>query len=107
MSAGAADRRGIRVMLPLHLQRLAGVGAEVLLTVDAPITQAAVLDALEARWPMLRGTIRDHATGLRRPLVRFFACNEDLTLEPPTAALPEAVACGREPLLIVGAIAGG
>ena len=99
--------RTIRVALPLHLQRLAGVGAEVTLAVDAPISQAAVLDALEEQLPMLRGTIRDHATGKRRPLVRFFACSEDLTHEPPTAALPEAVASGKEPFLIVGAVAGG
>jgi len=104
---GNSDVRAIRVVLPLHLQRLAGVGAEVTLVVDAPITLAAVLDALEARWPMLRGTIRDHATGRRRPLLRFFACSEDLTHEPLTAALPEAVASGHEPLLVVGAIAGG
>ena len=99
--------RTIRVALPLHLQRLAGAGAEVTLVVDAPITRDAVLDALEARWPVLRGTIRDHATGQRRPLLRFFACNADLTHEPSSAALPEAVASGREPFLIVGAIAGG
>lgn len=107
MSAGTTDRRSIRVGLPLHLQRLAGVDGEVVIAVDAPITQAAVLNALEARWPMLCGTVREHRTGKRRPLVRFFACNQDLTHEPATAALPEAVATGREPFLIVGAIAGG
>jgi hypothetical protein len=109
MSAEATkDTRTIRVALPLHLQRLAKiVDAEVALAVDAPITRAAVLDALEARMPMLRGTIRDHVTGKRRPMVRFFACNEDLTHEPASAPLPEAVASGKEPLKIVGAIAGG
>jgi hypothetical protein len=109
MSAPATTgTRTIRVALPLHLQRLAKIDdAEVALAVEAPITRAAVLDALEARLPMLRGTIRDHATGKRRPMVRFFACKEDLTHEPPSALLPEAVASGEEPLLIVGAIAGG
>jgi hypothetical protein len=109
MSAPATlDTRTIRVALPLHLQRLAKIeSAEIALDVAPPITAAAVLDALEARLPMLRGTIRDHSTGNRRPMVRFFACNEDLTHEPPSAPLPEAVASGKEPLLIVGAIAGG
>jgi hypothetical protein len=109
MSAPATlHTRTIRVALPLHLQRLAKVdAAEIALDVAPPITRAAVLDALEARLPMLRGTIRDHATGKRRPMVRFFACSEDLTHEPPSAPLPEAVASGKEPLLIVGAIAGG
>ena len=97
----------IRVELPYHLQTLAGVGAEVTLTVDGVVTLGRVLDALEARYPMLRGTIRDHDTGRRRPLVRFFACQEDVTRDPPDTPLPEAIATGSEPLLIVGAIAGG
>jgi len=97
----------IRVILPGHLQKLAGVGAEVTLDVAGPITQRSVLDALEARYPMLQGTIRDHVTLQRRPFLRFFACQEDLSHEPPDVALPEAVASGREPLLILGAIAGG
>ena len=97
----------IRVELPYHLQTLAGVGDEVTLRVDGAVTLGSVLDALEARYPMLRGTIRDHDTGRRRPLVRFFACREDVSHEPPDTPLPEAVASGAEPLLIVGAIAGG
>jgi hypothetical protein len=86
---------------------LAQVGAEVTLEVAAPATQRSVLDALEARYPMLRGTIRDHVTGERRPMLRFFACEEDLSLESPDAPLPEAVASGKEPFFIIGAIAGG
>ena len=97
----------IRVELPYHLQTLAGVGAEVTLEVDGVVTLGGVLDALEARYPMLRGTVRDHDTGRRRPLLRFFACQEDVTHEPPDTPLPEAVVTGAEPLLIVGAIAGG
>ena len=97
----------IRVELPYHLQTLAGVGAEVTLEVDGVATLGGVLDALEARYPMLRGTVRDHDTGRRRPLLRFFACQEDVTHDPPDTPLPEAVATGAEPLLIVGAIAGG
>ena len=97
----------IRVVLPYHLQTLAGIRSEVVLTVDGPVTRDSVLDALEARYPMLRGTIRDHVTGRRRPMVRFFACKEDVTHEPPDAPLPDAVTSGAEPLLIVGAIAGG
>lgn len=97
----------IRVVLPGHLRTLAQVGGEVTLAVGSPVTQRAVLDALEARYPMLRGTIRDHATHLRRPLLRFFACSEDLSHEPPDAPLPDAVAAGTEPFFIVGAIAGG
>ena len=97
----------IRVELPYHLQTLAGVGAEVTLIVDGVVTLDSVLDALEARYPMLRGTIREHDTGRRRPLVRFFACQEDVSHDPPDTPLPEAVATGAEPLLIVGAIAGG
>ncbi|HEY8519251.1 MAG TPA: MoaD/ThiS family protein [Gammaproteobacteria bacterium] len=97
----------IRVVLPLHLRRLARVDGEITLVVDGPVTQRSVLDALEARYPMLRGTVRDHVTLKRRPLVRFFACREDLSHEPPDAPLPEAVASGAEPFLIVGAVAGG
>jgi molybdopterin synthase sulfur carrier subunit len=97
----------IRVMLPAHLRTLAKVGAEVKLDVAGPATQRSVLDALEALYPMLRGTIRDHGSGLRRPMLRFFACEEDLSNEPPDAHLPEAVASGAEPFWIVGAIAGG
>ena len=97
----------IRVMLPTHLRTLARSGREVTLQVEGPVTQASVLDALETAYPMLRGTIRDHATRKRRPLVRFFACQEDLSHEPPDAPLPDAVATGAEPFLIVGAMAGG
>jgi len=97
----------IRVVLPPHLRTLARVGREVELHVDGPVTQRAVLDALEATYPMLRGTIRDHATQKRRAFLRFFACEQDLTHEPPDALLPEAVASGAEPYLVVGAIAGG
>jgi sulfur-carrier protein len=97
----------IRVMLPYHLRRLAHVGDEVQLQVDGPATLRAVLDALEAGYPMLRGTIRDHGTQRRRPFLRFFACEQDLSLEPPDASLPDAVASGAEPLMVVGAVAGG
>jgi molybdopterin synthase sulfur carrier subunit len=97
----------VRVILPTHLRTLARSGAEVTLEVESPATQRSVLDALEARYPMLRGTIRDHVTGQRRPMIRFFACTEDLSLEPPDAPLPGAVASGAEPLWIIGAIAGG
>lgn len=97
----------IRVVLPAHLRSLARVREEIALDVPPPVTQRAVLDALEARFPMLRGTIRDHATQRRRPFVRFFACQEDLSHEPPDAPLPAAVAGGVEPFLIVGAMAGG
>lgn len=97
----------IRVVLPAHLQTLAQVSGEVELPVTAPVTQRAVLDALEARYPVLRGTIRDHVTRHRRAMVRFFACAQDLSHEPPDAELPEAVTTGQEPFLIVGAIAGG
>jgi len=96
-----------RVVLPLHLQRLANVGREVQLGVEGEVTQRSVLDALEASYPMLRGTIRDHTTQLRRPFVRFFACELDLSHEPPDAPLPEAVATGAEPFLVIGAMAGG
>jgi sulfur-carrier protein len=97
----------IRVELPPHLRTLARVGAEVELEVGAPVTQRSVLDALEARYPMLCGTIRDHHTQQRRPFLRFFACAEDLSHQSPDTPLPEAVASGAEPLLIIGAIAGG
>jgi hypothetical protein len=97
----------IRVLLPAHLKTLAQVNGEVELEVHGPVTQRSVLDALEVRYPVLRGTIRDHVTHGRRPLVRFFACSEDWSHEPPDTPLPEAVATGQEPLLILGAIAGG
>jgi molybdopterin synthase sulfur carrier subunit len=97
----------IRVVLPPHLQNLARVGDEVKLHVDGAVTQSSVLDALEAAYPVLCGTIRDHVTRKRRPFVRFFACEEDLSHEPPDSPLPDAVAAGEEPLLIVGAMAGG
>ncbi len=97
----------IRVVLPFHLRTLARVDEEVRLEVAGPITQASVLDALEARYPMLRGTIRDHVTRRRRPFIRFFACQRDFSHEPPDVMMPEAVVAGDEPLLIVGAIAGG
>jgi len=97
----------IRVVLPVHLRRLAGVQREVVLEVKGPITQHSILDALEAAYPTLRGTIRDHATRKRRSLVRFFACGQDLSHESPEAPLPDAVATGEEPFLIVGAMAGG
>ena len=97
----------IRVVIPYHLRNLAGVNGEVKLEVEAPVTQRAVLDALEARYPMLRGTIRDHVTGKRRAFVRFFACEQDLSHDPPDAPLPDEVAAGTEPFLVIGAIAGG
>lgn len=97
----------IRVELPQHLRTLAHVGHEIQLHVDGPVTQRSVLDALEAAYPMLCGAIRDHVTKQRRAFLRFFACQEDLTHEPPDAALPEDVVSGKEPFLIIGAIAGG
>ena len=97
----------IRVVLPPHLRTLARVDGEVELDVGAPVTQRSVLDALETRYPMLRGTMRDHVTQLRRPLVRFFGCGEDLSHESPDASLPDAIAKGSEPFLVIGAIAGG
>jgi hypothetical protein len=97
----------IRVVLPSHLRNLAGVAGEVALRVEGPATQRSVLDALEARYPVLRGTIRDHGTQHRRAFLRFFACERDLSLDHPDAPLPDAVAEGREPFLVVGAIAGG
>jgi hypothetical protein len=97
----------IRVILPQHLRTLAHAGAEVVVEVDGPVTLHAVLEAIEARYPMLRGTIRDQVTQERRPFLRFFACEEDLSHESPHALLPAAVATGAEPLLVIGAIAGG
>ena len=97
----------IRVILPHHLRTLAHVGAELELEVKGPVTQRSVLDTLEACYPMLRGTIREHDTQQRRPFLRFFACEEDLSHESPDALLPDAVVSGAEPLLIIGAIAGG
>lgn len=97
----------IRIALPFHLRTLARVDGEVQLEVKEPITQRSVLDALEARYPMLRGTIRDHETLRRRPFIRFFACGKDLSHDPPDNPLPEPVASGAEPFLIIGAIAGG
>jgi sulfur-carrier protein len=97
----------IRVVLPAHLRTLARIGGDVTLDVGGPATQRSVLDALETLYPMLRGTIRDHVTQQRRPYVRFFACSQDLSFEPPDAPLPDEVVDGREPFLIVGAIAGG
>jgi molybdopterin synthase sulfur carrier subunit len=97
----------IRVVLPSHLRTLARVDGEVRLDVEGPVTQRAVLDALEAAYPMLCGTVRDRATQRRRPFVRFFACEEDISHAAPDAALPDAVAIGTEPLLIIGAMAGG
>ncbi len=97
----------IRVLLPTPLRTLARIDDEVQLDVAGPATQRSVLDALEARYPVLCGTIRDHVTRERRPFIRFFACGEDLSLEPPEAPLPQAVASGAEPLLVIGAIAGG
>ena len=97
----------IRVILPYHLRNLAHVGHEITLEVEGPITQRSVLDALEARYPTLRGTIRDHNTLQRRPFLRFFACEQDLSHEASDALLPEPVASGKEPFIVVGAIAGG
>jgi molybdopterin synthase sulfur carrier subunit len=101
------QQRQIRVELPQHLRNLAQVKGEVALAVEGAVTQRSVLDALEARYPMLCGTIRDHDTQQRRPFLRFFACEEDLSHESPDAPLPEAIATAAEPLLIIGAIAGG
>jgi hypothetical protein len=97
----------IRVVIPPHLRILAQVGAEIQLEVAGPVTQRSILDALEARYPMLRGTIRDHGTLKRRPMLRYFACEDDLSHEPPDTPLPEAVASGKEPFWIIAAIAGG
>ena len=97
----------IRIILPQHLRTLAHVGSELQIEVGAPATQRSVLDALELRYPMLRGTIRDQVTQQRRPFLRFFACEEDLSHESPDALLPESVASGKEPFIVIGAIAGG
>ena len=97
----------IRVIIPQHLQVLSGAPREVTLQVSGAVTQRSILDALEAKYPMLRGTLREHGSDKRRPLVRFFACEEDLSHESPDAALPESVASGKEPFFIIGAIAGG
>ena len=97
----------IRVVLPAHLRKLAHVDGELALDVTPPVTQRRIVDAIEARYPMLRGTIRDLVSGQRRPMLRFFACEEDLSNEPPDAPLPDAVASGAQPLWVVGAIAGG
>ena len=97
----------IRVILPPHLRTLAHAGSEVSIDVAGPVTQRSLLDALEARYPMLRGTIRDHGTLQRRPFLRFFACEQDLSHEPPDAPLPDAIASGKEPFIVIGAIAGG
>jgi molybdopterin synthase sulfur carrier subunit len=97
----------IRVILPTHLRRLANTGREIEIEVEAPATLGSLLDALEAQYPMLRGTIRDHVTKERRPFLRFFACGEDLSLEPPETALPDEVVAGAQPLRVVGAMAGG
>ena len=97
----------VRVMLPFHLRTLANVGSEVTLDVAAPVTQRSILDALEKRYPTLRGTVRDQGTQKRRPLVRFFACEEDVSHDEPDKLLPEKVASGAEPFFIIGAIAGG
>jgi len=97
----------IRIILPFHLRTLAHVGSEVTLEVEGAVTQRSVLDALEARYPMLRGAIREHGTLQRRPFLRFFACEEDLSHQPPDTPLPDAVASGKEPLIVIGAIAGG
>lgn len=97
----------IRVIIPYHLRALANVTGELTLDVEGPVTQRSVLDALEAKYPVLRGTIRDHVTQKRRAFLRYYACEEDLSLESPDAPLPEAVAKGKEPFLVIGAIAGG
>jgi len=97
----------IRLVLPAQLRTLAHIGSEVTIEVQAPATQRALLDAIEDRWPALRGTIRDHASGKRRALVRFYACGEDLSHESPDTRLPEAVVSGKEPYVVIGAIAGG
>ena len=97
----------IRIILPAHLRTLARVKGKVELEIEGPVTQQSILDTLEAQYPMLRGTIRDHATHERRPFIRFFACGEDWSLKPPDTPLPNAVTTGAEPFLIIGALAGG
>ena len=106
-AATTKDAARIQVVLPYHLRTLARLSGDVELQIDGQVTQRSILDALEASYPMLRGTIRDHDTGQRRAFLRFFACGEDWTHEPPDAPLPEAVASGKEPFYIIGAIAGG
>ncbi|MDR5726064.1 MAG: MoaD/ThiS family protein [Terriglobia bacterium] len=103
----AGDKHTVQVALPYHLRNLAQVQGDVTLDVAGPVTVRSVLDALEARYPMLMGTIREHETQQRRPFLRFFACGEDLSHDSPDAPLPEAVAEGKEPLMVIGAIAGG
>ncbi len=105
--ASAISRSSVRLELPAHLRTLAQVHGEVRLQIDGPVTLTSVLDALEQQYPMLQGTIRDHTTHQRRPFLRFFACEDDLSHSSPNSPLPDAVATGREPLLIIGAIAGG
>jgi hypothetical protein len=107
MTEESASAHRVRVVLPYHLRNLAHVGTEVEVELAGPVTVRTVVDALEARYPMLLGTIRDHVTQKRRPFLRFFACEEDLSHDSADASLPDAVAAGKEPLLIVGAIAGG
>ena len=107
MKANISKMSRVRVVLPYHLRTLARVGSEIEIEVAAPVTLRTVLDVLEARYPMLRGTIREYETGQRRAFLRFFACEEDLTHQSPDAALPDVVASGKEPFLIIGAIAGG
>jgi len=107
MATGTASVASVRVALPQHLQTLAAVDGEVVLRVDRPVTRQAILDALEARYPMLCGTIRDHVTRQRRPMIRFFANEEDVTHDAPDLPLPDVIASGEKPFLIVGAIAGG
>jgi len=107
MSPSSAENRTIRVQIPYHLRNLAQVTGELQLEVTPPVTIRAVLDALEMRYPMLTGTIREPSTGDRRPFLRYFACEEDFSLESPETLLPDSVVSGREPLLIIGAIAGG
>jgi sulfur-carrier protein len=102
-----SDSHMVRVILPQHLRTLAHAGSEVALEIEGPVTQRSVLDALEARYPMLRGAIRDHVTLQRRAFLRYFACEEDLSHQPPDAPLPEAIASGKEPFIVIGAIAGG
>jgi len=97
----------VRVILPFHLRNLARVGSELILEVEGPVTQRSILDELEAKYPVLRGAIRDHVTHQRRPFLRFFACEEDLSHETPDAPVPERVASGQEPFIVIGAIAGG
>jgi len=107
MSTPATAAASVRVVLPQHLRTLAAVDGEVTLAVEHPVTQQSILDALEARYPMLCGTIRDHVTRRRRPMIRFFADQRDFSLEPPDTLLPDAISSGEQPFLIVGAIAGG